>query len=748
MDTEMAWQSFKLHNAQLSKLAQDIQSTGLGSLEDVYLSIIPPLSTSKKLPRADAIIGWARERARPHEQRGHWEEAADEYLSLYRMAKTFQGQGEVLTKATALLVENLRAITDALKLKKAYQFEERDIQELEQLKEKLENELRDGRADILSAMMGLYKEQWRPWEYPLVDLPKNRDFEKEVSKLGSLGMKVSKDYYSEAAKKTSAKDVNVKEKDILDWTPLHYAAATPKGYSSCLPVLLKFRADVKARDMRGRIPLHHACQHDDARTIRSLLREGSDVNTADVDGQTPLHLATIHGNGDMIQSLVEAGASINATDGLGSTPLHHAAYRGSKPLLEHLGQASMKLRDHNGRTALHMAAMAEENSVTEVEELIRYFINSESDKDAKDRTGSTPLHLAVTKGREAVSKCLINSEVDKNAKDGNGNTPLHLAVKNGHEVLVKYLIDMQVDMEEKDKDDNTPLHYAAAMGNKVIVKHLVEAQVDKMTKGNLFRTPLHFAAENGHEAIVKYFVEDVQVNKEAKDLMIRTPLHLACQNGHLGTVRYLIEGAQANKEAFGRSGMPLHYATNNGHKSVIRYLIEDAKVNKEAKSKGYNYTALHLAAFNGFGAIVRYLIEDAHVNKDARNRNDETPLHSAIVQGHEGVALYLIQDAKVNGKLVDRWGATPLHDAASYGHLAIVKSLIEDAQVGVDRTTFQSRNTALHYAAERGHRAVVKYLVEDAQSDKEARNKGGETPYAIAKRKAYLDMAQLLLPKA
>ncbi|KAK0726114.1 hypothetical protein B0H67DRAFT_480204, partial [Lasiosphaeris hirsuta] len=42
--------SFALHTGRLSKMAQDIQSTGLGSLEEVYLCILPPLSMENKLP--------------------------------------------------------------------------------------------------------------------------------------------------------------------------------------------------------------------------------------------------------------------------------------------------------------------------------------------------------------------------------------------------------------------------------------------------------------------------------------------------------------------------------------------------------------------------------------------------------------------------------------------------------------------------------------------------------------------------
>ena len=66
----LAWPSITLHNGNLSQMAQGIQLTGLGSLEEVYLCIIPPMSQEDKLPRADAIIDWTRKHRKPHEQRG------------------------------------------------------------------------------------------------------------------------------------------------------------------------------------------------------------------------------------------------------------------------------------------------------------------------------------------------------------------------------------------------------------------------------------------------------------------------------------------------------------------------------------------------------------------------------------------------------------------------------------------------------------------------------------------------------
>ncbi|KAK3378964.1 hypothetical protein B0T24DRAFT_694245, partial [Lasiosphaeria ovina] len=53
LDSPLSWQWFTLQNAQLSQLARDIHATGLGSLEDVHLCILPPLSRKNCLPLAN-----------------------------------------------------------------------------------------------------------------------------------------------------------------------------------------------------------------------------------------------------------------------------------------------------------------------------------------------------------------------------------------------------------------------------------------------------------------------------------------------------------------------------------------------------------------------------------------------------------------------------------------------------------------------------------------------------------------------
>ncbi|KAF8532929.1 hypothetical protein BDD12DRAFT_901166 [Trichophaea hybrida] len=108
-DDSTSWQSFTLQNTTLSRIAHLVHRAGLGSLEDVYISIIPPLSIERKLPVAVSVIELARQNAK-HELAGHWKEAGDIYLWLFEICKTFGSNDNAAIKATAVLLEFLRSV--------------------------------------------------------------------------------------------------------------------------------------------------------------------------------------------------------------------------------------------------------------------------------------------------------------------------------------------------------------------------------------------------------------------------------------------------------------------------------------------------------------------------------------------------------------------------------------------------------------------------------------------------------------
>jgi hypothetical protein len=60
--------------------------------------------------------------------------------------------------------------------------------------------------------------------------------------------------------------------------------------------------------------------------------------------------------------------------------------------------------------------------------------------DARDESGSTPLHYAVLADRDDIVKFLLDHNADVNAADHNGVTPLHCAAFRGNYKMVKELL--------------------------------------------------------------------------------------------------------------------------------------------------------------------------------------------------------------------------------------------------------------------------------------------------------------------
>jgi len=99
--------------------------------------------------------------------------------------------------------------------------------------------------------------------------------------------------------------------------------ATPLLLSHCddLAALLKYGADVHARDNYRRSALHYRSVDSVKEDIDLLLQAGAKVDSRDRHGYTPLHYAASACNVDTTRSLIAAGANVNALSHLKETPL-------------------------------------------------------------------------------------------------------------------------------------------------------------------------------------------------------------------------------------------------------------------------------------------------------------------------------------------------------------------------------------------------------------------------------------------
>ena len=160
-----------------------------------------------------------------------------------------------------------------------------------------------------------------------------------------------------AAKRAISMGADVNARNVMDRTPLHAACIKNR------PAIVRMLLDAGARvDIAGLPSAHEwnllqiTCIEGYTDIARLLLDAGADVETPDVDGRRPLHLACENGYSDITQVLLDHGADVNGLNEDGRTPLHVACsdigYINSAPLLLDHG-ADATIRDSDGFTPLH-----------------------------------------------------------------------------------------------------------------------------------------------------------------------------------------------------------------------------------------------------------------------------------------------------------------------------------------------------------------------------------------------------------
>lgn len=423
-------QSLKLKNGTIAGMASAIQQTGLGGSQEVYMCIIPPLSSLRKLP-CEAVIEFVRRQLREHEILGHWGVVVPGYIALFRECKPFGPKHHVFHMAAAILVDIFRYVSNTRELRKSQKRED-GVGELKRRKEEILQELQPGQDspnNFMQNFVQLVSLRRRPRE----------DWWKEFGLEVNDGIDVH-GYFGhhavfskimtvqswESDFKDWGKDTN--EVDIFGWTPLHYAAI--RGDKGVMKKLMTMGADPNARDLVEWTPLHYVIEarsrnpepmsEDDLELIiRNLLENGADIEIRGRDGICPIHCAA-SGGGLSIRVLLQAGANPEMVDNSRKTPLHFAAFAGD------------------------IRAMGE---------LLRKGVS----RGAQDDYGRIPLHLAAVAGRHEAAKALLgDGQDDRGAVDRDGRTPLHLAAIIGHRDMVNVLLGgVGSDGKAKENLDNT-----------------------------------------------------------------------------------------------------------------------------------------------------------------------------------------------------------------------------------------------------------------------------------------------------
>ncbi|KAL3665406.1 hypothetical protein V7S43_009442 [Phytophthora oleae] len=338
--------------------------------------------------------------------------------------------------------------------------------------------------------------------------------------------------------------------DVIEW--LCGLGGQTLNISTCK--LLRKASVVWAAASRGRLSL-----------LQRLVEIGVKL---DKEESTGLPDAAGEGHFAVVQCLVEHGAAPDGVDYEGHTALHWFTAHGNFKMARYMVANGVDVQlKSDGKTALHFAAEASEQSVA----LVRFLLDKGVQASETDTKGQIPLHYAILSRNFEISKLLTQERFNGEdpflvyvqtalfeAATGDSvstvefitncyDPPLadlqHIlieAVKGDRFRIVKYLIEYGVDIHETTFQGRTLLHKAATNGAVHSIELLLEQGLNPHEADKFGVTPVFEASRRGHTDAVSCLLEATG-SIDDRDLAGQTALHLAAQGGHKNTVCLLVK---------------------------------------------------------------------------------------------------------------------------------------------------------------------------------------------------------------
>ena len=567
-------------------------------------------------------------------------------------------------------------------------------------------------------------------------------------------------------------NVVVNARDEQNDTPLHLAGEA----KLVLMLINEFQCDPNVRGYLGRTLLHSACSGGNVSLVKTLIVEHkADINAQDDQNHTPLQVAVLYGKQDVALALIDqfvTGTSllhtacsvgnegivqdlllsignwapdnggnggpvqtlldkhrgdIYAQDDENNTSIHVAALCGKMEVVLALindFHCDPNGKGHHGRSLLHSACGG--GNVSLVEALIN--LKHQTNLNALDIQGNTPLHVAALSGREEMVLALINKfQCDPAVRGYQGRSLLHSACVGGNVNIVRD-VHQYISLLVVDSNGDTPLHAASTLGHSECVKALLSIQAPILARNNSSKTPVGVseqkAAINSHNGqglevavlwgekeMVSTLVNDFDCDPNVKGNLGRSLLHSACIGGHVSMVQTLIYKYNQDINAVDdQSNVPLHLAVLHGNREVVLMLLDEFKCDPSARGH-LGRTLLHSACIEGNISLVRTLIVKYNADVNARDEQNDTPLHVAASCGEDKLVLMLINEFNCDPNVRGYLGRTLLHSACSGGNVSLVKTLIVEHKADINSQDDQN-HTPLQVAVLCGKQDVALALID------------------------------------
>lgn len=259
------------------------------------------------------------------------------------------------------------------------------------------------------------------------------------------------------------------------------------------------------------------------------------LKTKDSNGCTPLHIAVTGYSCRVPSWLLEHNPSLFTALDHEGRSALHYCISATSTKLLLDKGAELNLADKKGMTAMHYAA---ESGATQA--LRELMVSNEASADVKDLTLSTPLHHATSKGSFEATTCLLAFGAAVDDQDHEGNTPLHLAVRNGRDDITKLLVEYKSSvMFVKNHRGQVPCHIATLQGNLTAITLLAASATESDGNGN---SSLHLSVILRNAELMRLLLSSCSsLDGCQANVAGQTPLHLAVRLRALDLVRLLLQ---------------------------------------------------------------------------------------------------------------------------------------------------------------------------------------------------------------
>ena len=482
--------------------------------------------------------------------------------------------------------------------------------------------------------------------------------------------------------------------------------------------------------------------HTRRRTHDRDINTSIDLGTAD-GASAPLIVITAQTSSwSDVEKLIERGCNLESRHlQTRRTALLVAAHCGNEAVVDLLIRKNARLDavDKSGSTALHLAASRGHCRVLEL-----LLLSKGTDVEARDSKGRTALWTAAERGEAEATELLLLSNVKVNARADAQMTALHIAAKLGDEAIVELLVSGDADLEAKDAAMMTALHYACEEGHVRIIETLLNNKVNIDIPGCDMKTPLICAAAAGGLSATKLLLKKKASSRCVDDAGL-TALHWAAYNGHTEIVEILSSRKSSLTTVDSTSRTAFHSACMNSQFAVVELLLRK-HIPLEVKCQA-GLTALHYACLANSVEITKLLLlSSADIEAPIETQLHRRPVHIAAIQGSMGL-LNLLCDKGANMEARDSLGYRALGAASRAGHAAAVQNLLNrGSPVHLPPDTWGREDSPLCLAAAGGHLPVVCLLLERGASVTK-QDEQDWYPYQHAAYHGNPRVLELLLPR-